>query len=92
MLANLEFWKSLPSDVQETIQRNVTKYVARQRAYTMNLNRELEVRLAQRGLVFTTADAASFRRKLGSDFYLRWKREIGAKAWSLLEAEVGTLG
>ena len=92
MLANLEFWTSLPSDVQETIQRNVTKYVAQQRAYTMKLNHELEVRLAQRGLVFTTADAASFRRKLGSDFYRRWKTEIGARAWNLLEAGVGRLG
>jgi hypothetical protein len=42
--------------------------------------------------VFNAADVASFRRALSADFYRRWKREFGTKAWSLLEQAVGPLG
>jgi tripartite ATP-independent transporter DctP family solute receptor len=92
LLANLKFWNGLPSDVQEIVQRNVKKYVALQRAYTDGLNRELEGRLAARGMVFNAADVSSFRAKLGGGFYQRWKSELGPTAWSLLEREVGKLG
>src|SRR5437773_575968 len=43
LLANLKFWNSLPGDVQEIVQRNVKKYVALQRAYTDDLNRQFRV-------------------------------------------------
>jgi len=92
LLANLGFWNGLPADVQEVVQRNVKRYVALQRAYTDNLNRELETKLAARGLVFNTADVNTFRAKLGGGFYQRWKAELGATAWTLLEGEVGRLG
>ncbi|PYM99785.1 MAG: ABC transporter substrate-binding protein, partial [Candidatus Rokuibacteriota bacterium] len=91
MLANGRFWSGLPADVQAIIERNVAIHVARQREYTQRLNRELESRLAQRGLVFNRADVASFRRRLGDAFYRRWKAELGTTAWRLLEAEVGPL-
>src|SRR6266581_3604600 len=92
LLANLRFWNGLPADVREVVQRNVKRYVALQRAYTDNLNRELETKLAARGLVFNTADVNTFRAKLGGGFYQRWKAELGATAWNLLEGEVGRLG
>src|SRR6266705_1429723 len=92
LLANLRFWNGLPADVREVVQRNVKRYVALQRAYTDNLNRELETKLAARGLVFNTADVNTFRAKLGGGFYQRWKAELGATAWTLLEGEVGRLG
>lgn len=92
LLANLGFWNGLPEDIQESVQRNVKKFVALQRAYTDSLNRELEATLARRGMIFNTADVASFRRKLGDGFYRRWKREFGAAAWNLLESEAGRLG
>jgi len=92
LLANLKFWDGLPADVQEVVQRNVKKYVAMQRAYTDNLNRELKDKLAARGLIFNTADVATFRTKLGEGFYQRWKKAFGQTAWSLLEREVGKLG
>ena len=92
LLANLKFWDALPSGVQDVVQRNVKKYVGAQRAYTDKLNRELETTLAGRGMVFNTADVATFRKKLGGGFYQRWKGEFGATAWSLLEEQVGRLG
>jgi len=92
LLANLEFWRGLPGDVQNVVERNVKKFVALQREYTDRLNRELETTLAQRGMIFNTADVSSFRRKLGGGFYRRWKAEFGDAAWKLLESETGRLG
>jgi len=92
LLGNLDFWTRLPAGVQDAVQRNVRKYVAMQRAYTDDLNRQLGDKLAARGLVFNNADVASFRRKLGGGFYQRWKNEFGPTAWGLLEREVGKLG
>jgi tripartite ATP-independent transporter DctP family solute receptor len=92
LLANLKFWRSLPADVQESVERNVKKHVALQRAYTDALNRELESKLAARGLVFNQADVSTFRAKLGGGFYRRWKAQFGPAAWALLENEVGKLG
>jgi tripartite ATP-independent transporter DctP family solute receptor len=92
LLANLKFWNSLPGEVQEIVERNVQKYVALQRAYTDGLNRELGAKLAARGLVFNSADIATFRAKLGGGFYQKWKSQLGARAWALLEEQVGKLG
>jgi hypothetical protein len=67
--------------------------VAAQREYTDKLNTGLQGRLAsERGMIFNTADTASFRAKLGRGFYGRWRDQFGSTAWSLLESEVGTLG
>src|SRR5258708_5716013 len=89
LLANLKFWDSLSPDIKDIVERNVKKYVAMQRAYTDGLNRELETKLAARGMVFNVADVSTFRAKLGGGFYQRWKSEFGPSAWSLLESEVG---
>jgi len=92
LIANLAFWRRLPEDVQEIVNRAVAKHVARQRAYTDRFNCELEAKLAtERGMLVNTADAQGFRRALSADFYRRWKREFGATAWSLLERAVGPL-
>jgi TRAP-type transport system periplasmic protein len=91
LLANLKFWRRLPAEVQDAVQRNVNKHVALQRAWTDNLNRELAGKLAARGMIFNVADVASFRKKLGG-FYRRWRREFGATVWDLLEEQVGRLG
>ncbi len=43
-------------------------------------------------MIFNTAYIATFRSKLGSGFYQRWKSEFGPTARSLLEQQVGKLG
>jgi hypothetical protein len=40
--------------------------------------------------VFNDVDQAPFRRMLGR-VYERWKKKLGARCWSLLEAETGKL-
>jgi TRAP-type transport system periplasmic protein len=92
LLANLGFWTALPGDVQEVVERNVTRYVRMQRAYTDRLNGELGAKLAARGLLFNDADVSTFRYKLGGNFYKQWQGELGAAAWGALEQYTGRLG
>lgn len=93
MIANGKFWAGLPRDVQRIVEKHVARGVDRQRKATDDLNVKLETTLVQeRGMKINRADAASFRAKLKSDFYPRWKKQIGTKAWALLEKEVGKIG
>lgn len=89
---NLGFWKALPADVQEIVQRNVRSAVAAQRENVRQVNDALAKKLKARGMTFNTADIASFRRRLDGSFYAALKAEIGAIAWGLLETEAGRLG
>jgi tripartite ATP-independent transporter DctP family solute receptor len=92
LIGNLAFWRQLTGDVQGIVNRAVATHIERQRAYTEAFNRELETKLqTDRGMVFNTADAASFRTVLSGDFYRRWRRELGETAWGLLEQAVGGL-
>jgi tripartite ATP-independent transporter DctP family solute receptor len=90
LLANLAFWRRVPEDVQEIVCGAVERHAERQRAYTQAENRALETRLERtRGLVFNQADIASFRAALADGFYRRWRTELGAAAWRLLEEAAG---
>ena len=91
MIGCLSFWESMPIDIQEIILRNVKKFVAQQREYTINLNHNLSEALQKKGMVINIADASTFRNHLGKSFYQKWKNEVGDQAWNLLEAQVGTL-
>lgn len=92
LIGNLAFWRRLPEDVQEIVNRAVATHSGRQRSYTDTFNRELETKLVrERGMVLNTADAASFRVMLSGEFYQRWRRELGETAWCLLENAVGRL-
>ncbi|HEX2216440.1 MAG TPA: TRAP transporter substrate-binding protein [Xanthobacteraceae bacterium] len=93
LIASLKFWNRLPPDVQAIVETNVTKFVAKQRAYTIDMNDRLGSILVGRGMTLTRADMASFKRKLqASGFYERWKKHLGREAWSLLEDHVGKVG
>jgi TRAP-type transport system periplasmic protein len=90
-MANLTTWKALPDDVKGVIERNFTKYVRAQRQDQAALNASLRDEFEKRGLVFNEVDQAAFRAKLPG-VYTIWKQKLGAKCWSLVEAEVGKLG
>jgi tripartite ATP-independent transporter DctP family solute receptor len=91
LLANLGAWRALPDDVRGVVERVAPRYAERQRAETDAENARLVTKLVERGLIMNRADMSAARRRLG-EFYARWKRELGAKAWALLEAETGRLG
>jgi len=91
LAANGDAWNALPSDIQESVKRNVTKFVLAQRRDAALLDASSGDNLRKHGLIFNTADTASMRAQLGS-YYARWKSELGADIWRLLEASVGRLG
>jgi len=90
-MANLATWNALPDDIRSVIERNFTKYVRAQRQDQAALNTSLRDDFAKRGLVFNEVDQAAFRARLPG-VYAIWKEKLGAKCWSLVEAEVGKLG
>lgn len=90
VIGNLAFWDRLPPDVQAIVDANVTRCVAAQRAYTIEMNEKLSPILVGKGMILTHADTESFKRKLRSvGFYERWKAQVGSKSWALLEEQVG---
>jgi TRAP-type transport system periplasmic protein len=90
-MAHLATWRSLPDDIKDTITRNVAKHVRQQRIDQGNVNASLRDRLSAAGLTFNEVDQALFRARL-TNVYATWKDKLGAKCWTLLEAEVGKLG
>lgn len=92
LIASRRFWNTLPADVQQIIERAARKHVARQRAHTDALNRSLESRLADWGMVATRVDRTGFRDRLrDAGFYQRWRETTGATAWRLLENSIGKI-
>ena len=89
-LAHLSTWKRLPDDIKHVIDRNVAKYARLQRQEQTALNARLRTTLAQQGPVFNDVDQAPFKRQL-APVYAKWKRQLGTRCWSLLEAETGRL-
>ncbi len=93
VIANLQFWNGLPADIQQVVERNVTKFVAAQRAYTIRMNDTLAPVLVERGMILTGSDTESFRARLRANgFYERWKAQLGSTAWDILEECVGKVG
>jgi tripartite ATP-independent transporter DctP family solute receptor len=88
-LAHLTTWHKLPDDMKAVIERNVATYVRLQRQDQERANMAVRATLVTRGLTFNDADATPFRRQL-SGFYATWKRQLGAKCWSLLESAAGS--
>jgi len=92
MMASMRFWNTLPPDIQQTIERIARKHVARQRAHTDALNRGLENKIADWGMVATHVDRTGFRDRLReSGFYRRWQEITGKTAWQLLEDRIGKI-
>lgn len=91
MLANKEAWDRLPADIHASIERNLTLAVRLQREEQQKANATARTSLASHGLAFNEVDQAAFRAKM-TGLYASWKKMLGTKAWSLLEAETGKLG
>jgi TRAP-type C4-dicarboxylate transport system substrate-binding protein len=91
MCAHPDSWNALPQKVKDSVDRNAKKYVALFREDMVKANAEAAGRLKSR-LVFNEADTSTFVERLKQNgFYNRWRREFGAKAWSLLETQRGPL-
>jgi tripartite ATP-independent transporter DctP family solute receptor len=91
MLANQAAWNRIPADIRASIERNVARAVRLQREDQQKANAAARPSLAGHGLAFNEVDQAPFRAKMAG-VYAEWKKMLGTKAWSLLEAETGRLG
>ncbi|GHU34919.1 ABC transporter substrate-binding protein [Betaproteobacteria bacterium] len=93
IVANGAAWKRLPKDIQEIVNKVFNEKALLQRADLVTLNQTLADQLKTKGLSINTADTTSFREKLKKvGFYANWRKQIGDKAWNLLEQHVGVLG
>jgi len=91
LMAHLPTWQRLPDDIKAVIERHATAHVQQQRIDQATVNAHLRQDLARRGLVFNEVEQSAFRARLGG-VYATWRERLGARCWSLLEAEVGRLG
>jgi TRAP-type transport system periplasmic protein len=90
LLINGPTWQRLPTGIRMSIERQAAKFIRLQREDQARVNGALTKRLAMRGVVFNAIDPSSFRARL-SMVYSTWRKQLGAKCWSLLEAETGPL-
>ena len=91
LCANPESWNALPHDIQESVERNASKYADLFRQDMIRTNAEACERLKSR-LQFIEVDTSTFVDRLKtSGFYRRWRKEFGEKAWTLLEAKRGPI-
>lgn len=92
MMISLKFWNTLPEDIRQIIGQVTRKHVARQRAHTDQLNRELESRIKVWGMSAIPVHREDFRQRLReAGFYKRWREITGNQAWQLLEESVGKI-
>jgi tripartite ATP-independent transporter DctP family solute receptor len=91
VIGNPDTWKALPANFQAIVMKNMAIYATNQRRDNAALNASLASKLRADGMIFNTADTATFQPRL-HDFYARWKAEFGSQAWSLLERYANKLG
>jgi tripartite ATP-independent transporter DctP family solute receptor len=91
LLANGDFWASLPPDLKTIVSRNARFYGLRMRKEVVAMNDGLLSKLKGQGMTVNTPERSGMRAKLG-DFYHRWKAEFGTTAWDILESYSGKLG
>ena len=88
LIANGDFWKSLPADLQAICDRNARKYALLGRRDTKQMSVALVDKLARQGLTINRVDAAQFIPLL-KPYYAQFAGVFGAKAWGLLEGSLG---
>ncbi len=89
-LAHQPTWQRLPTDLRAVIDRNVATFVRLQRQDQAQMNATIGAAQRQRGLAFNDVEPGPFRRQL-SGVYAKWKGNLGAKCWALLEDAAGPL-
>ena len=90
LLANQAAWNRIPGDIRAIVERQAARAVRLQRQDQEEANTAARGTMAGHGLAFNDVDTAPFRARL-SGVYAAWKKTLGAKCWSLLEAETGRL-
>lgn len=90
LVANAAAWNALPADLRAIIEKHAEAAALAQRQDVGKLNAGAIEILRAKGMIVNEADTTGFKTPLAA-FYARWKDIYGAKAWALLEAQVGPL-
>jgi tripartite ATP-independent transporter DctP family solute receptor len=90
LVAHAGAWDALPADLQAILAKHAQAAALAQRQDMERLNASALETLKTKGMIVNEADVSGFKKPL-AQFYARWKREYGAKAWALLETRVGKL-
>jgi tripartite ATP-independent transporter DctP family solute receptor len=92
-LVNGDVWDRFPADVKAMFVKEMNAAALQARNDIKVLNLSVADKLRRRGMRFNDVDVASFRNKLiASNYYQRWKKEFGDKAWTALEKYANKLG
>ena len=93
VLANGDFWRKLPKDLQDTISHRINEAADKQRADLEALNNNLAKTLAGQGMDIRTPDTGSFRTQLrNAGYYKEWQGKYGNDAWTVLKNYASELG
>jgi TRAP-type transport system periplasmic protein len=88
LIAGGDTWKSLPIDLQATIERVNTKYALLGRRDSKALDASITAKLRSQGVLTNTVDQAPFRARLRPYFEF-WANAFGPTAWGLLQTSLG---
>lgn len=92
-LVNGDVWERFPADIKAIFEKEMSRASLEERNDIKILNLSIADKLRRRGMKFNDVDVASFRSKLvASNYYQRWKKEFGDKAWAALEKYANKLG
>ena len=92
MLANREAWQKLPSDLRDIADRELNAAAVLQRNDMARLALTSQDTIKGEGVAISNPTIEPFRKVLrASGMYAKWRDQMGAQAWGVLESSVGKL-
>jgi len=92
-VCNAATWNGLPASVREVVAKGFNDAALRERADIASGDASVRGDLEAKGLIFNTADTASFREGLRTGgFYKDWREKLGEEPFAILEKYAGKLG
>ena len=92
-VCNAATWNGLPDPVKEIIAKAMNEAALRERADIAAKDASVRSDLEAKGLIFNTAETASFREGLRTGgFYKEWRDKLGEEPFAIMEKYAGKLG
>jgi TRAP-type transport system periplasmic protein len=93
LVASGRIWRSVPPDIQQTMQKHFNSAAHKQRDDIVKANADLQKALEGKGLAFNATDPSIFQQALAkTNFYKNAKAKFGDEAWGLLQKYAGNIG
>jgi TRAP-type transport system periplasmic protein len=93
LVASSRIWRSVPPDIQQTMQKHFNSAAHKQRDDIVKANADLQKALEGKGLAFNATDPNIFQQALAkTNFYKNAKAKFGDEAWGLLQKYAGNFG